>query len=125
MTNSNYPPGVSPRDFDESPKRFKLVIEDPLARGYAEIDGMEFDTHATVTLVRHGERGPIEVTELETRSLYIIVHSTKGPVTLQLDTEHLSTLVKRDIERAIEARAKQLAEVSFDWEPLDECEGDL
>lgn len=117
MNDSNYPLGVSSRDFDADSRTQTLVIEDVLAKKYIEVDGIEYDTHATARFIRRGENGPIELVDLETRSLYVIVYRTIGAENLPLDMEHLRSGIKDDIRRAIEAEAMRQASISPDWEP--------
>src|ERR1019366_2517865 len=103
---SNYPPGTSSSDFDSDHRTYTLTLDDVLSKGPISVRGIDFDTHATVNFIKNGEDGSVEVTDLEIRSVLIVVQGDESPQTFVLDWESFSSSpFKKDLETAIETLA--------------------
>lgn len=99
-------------------KTYKLMIDDVLQSQYANLDGIELDTHATVWLRRKGLDGPIEALDTETRSTHLVQIDDKGMV------HTFEVKLKSDMQRRLVAEIERLAikqaENLMSWEPEDE-----
>lgn len=117
-----YPAGVTPSDFDDHKIRehkYTLTIDDVLRGGYASVRGMDFDTHATVSFERFGQDGVSEITSVEIRRLFIVVHGDNGAVeSFLLDEQGFKASWMKELIKEIESMALRQANDAkeTDWE---------
>ena len=98
---SNYPPGLSSRDFDE-PRR-SYYLDNVLSDSPIEIEGMQLDADVRASVSRDS-RGNVEVTALEIIKPVCLQHERFGPLEIKLSP----TLAKL-FEQACTERAHEVA----------------
>jgi hypothetical protein len=105
----------------DSNKTFVLTIDDVILQPIT-IRGLELDCHVTAHLVRTGHDGPIEIAEIEYRTVYLLVQPCDSvePINVRIDNQAcFIEQLKAPFEKAIEKLAIAAAARSLGWEMKD------
>ncbi len=90
MDDSNYPPGVTHRDFGPRVHTTAYITVQDIVSSAIELRGLSFETTATANVVQNTETGEMYVDYLDFKDIYILLDA--GPDRLlKIDEENLKS----------------------------------